>query len=79
MRRQRNNLQLKGKEEVSAKILNEIEASQFSDTRFKTMVTRKLNEPSENYKKLQGSYKELSANYISMKKDIETINKSQEK
>ena len=29
-------------------------------------------------KKLQGSYKELTMNYISMKKDIETINKSQE-
>ena len=69
---------MKGKEETSERVLNGIEASQFSDTRFKTMVTRKLNEPSENYKKLQGSYKELTVNYSSMKKDIETINKSQE-
>ena len=29
-------------------------------------------------KKLQGIYEELIANYISMKKDIETINKGQE-
>ena len=35
------------------------------------MVIRKLNELSENYKKLQGSYKELIENYISI--DSETI------
>ena len=43
------------------------------------MVIRKLNELTENYQKLQGHYKELTANYINMKKDLETINKSQEK
>ena len=40
-------------------MLNGIEASKLSDTELKTMVIRKLNELSENYKKLQGSYKEL--------------------
>ena len=60
-------------------MLNEIEASQLSDIEFKTMVIRKLNELTENYQKLQGSYEELTANYINMKKDLETINKSQEK
>ena len=56
----------------------EIETSKLSDTEFKTMVRRKLNELSENYKELDGRYKELTMNNTSMKKDIETINKSQE-
>ena len=43
------------------------------------MVIRKPNEVSDNYEKLQGTYKELTPNYISMKKDIETINRGQEK
>ena len=51
-------------------MLNEIEASQLSDIEFKTMVVRKLDELSENYQKLQGNYEELTARYISMKKDI---------
>ena len=67
MGRQRNNPQSKGKEESSQRMLNEIEASHLSDTEFKTMVIRKLNELSENYQKLQGSFEELTRNYISMK------------
>ena len=81
MGKHRNNPQMKGKEEVSERMLNEIEASQLSDIVFKVMVTRKLNELSElkkNYQKLQGTYNELTANYINMKKEIETINKGQE-
>ena len=39
------------------------------------MVIRKLNEFSDNYQKLLGSYKELTGNSTSMKKDTETINK----
>ena len=70
---------MKGKEEVSQTMLNEIEASQLSDTEFKAMVTRKLTELTENYQKLQGNYEELTANYINPKKEIETINKGQEK
>ena len=42
------------------------------------MVIRKLTEPTENYKKLQGNYNELTANYINMKNEIETIKKGQE-
>ena len=44
------------KEEVSETKLNEKEASQLSDTEFKSMVIRKLTELSElteNYQKLQ--------------------------
>ena len=74
----RNSPQTKEKEESSESILNETEASELSDTEFKTMVIRKLNELSENYQNLQGSYEELITNYISMKKDVETINKNQE-
>ena len=59
--RQRNNPQVKGKEEASERMLNEIEASQLSDIEFKAMVIRKLNEFTENYQKLQGNYNELTA------------------
>ena len=48
---------MKGKEETSERMLNEIEASQLSDNEFKAIIIRKLNELSENYQKLQGSYK----------------------
>ena len=78
MGRQRNNPQRKGKEEASERMLNEIESSQLSDTEFKAMATRKLNEFTENYQKLQRNYNELTANYINTKKEIETINKGQE-
>ena len=57
-------------------MLNEIEASQQSDTEFKTMVIRKLTELTElneNYQQLQGNYNELTVNYINMKKEIDII------
>ena len=78
MERQRNNPQMKGKEEASERMLNEIDTSQLSDTEFKAKIIRKLNELTENYQKLQGNYNELTANCINMKKEIETINKGQE-
>ena len=70
---------MKGKEEVSETMLNEKEASQLSDTEFKELVIRKLNDLTQNYQKLQGNYNELTANYITMKKEIETINKARRK
>ena len=54
---------------------NEIQESQLSDIEFKALVIRKLNELTENCQKLQGKYNELTANYINMKKEIETIHK----
>ena len=54
-------------------MLNETEASSLIE--FKPMVIRMLNEFSENYQKLWENCEELTANYISMKKDTETINK----
>ena len=52
MGRQRNNPQMKGKEEVSERMLTEKEASQLSDTEFKAVVTStkqwKLTELREN-------------------------------
>ena len=51
MGRKRSNPQIKRKEEASEKILNEIDASQLSDTEFKAMVIRKLTELTENYQK----------------------------
>ena len=59
-------------------MLTEKEASQLSDTEFKAMVMRKLMELTENYQKLQGNNNDFTVNYINMKKEIETINKSQE-
>ena len=58
---QRNNPQMKGKEEASERTLNEIETSQLSDIEFKALVIRKLNELTENYQKLQRNCKELTA------------------
>ena len=70
---------MKGKEEVSEKMLHEKEASQLSDIEFKELVIRKLNELTQNYQKLQGKYNELTANYINMKKEIETIQGQEER
>ena len=39
---------------------------------------RKHNELTQNYQKQQGNYNELTAKYINMKKETETINKCQE-
>ena len=61
---------MKGKQEASERMLSEIEASQLSDTEFKELIIRKLNELTQNYQKLQGNYNELTANYINMKKEI---------
>ena len=76
MGRQRNNLQSKEKEESPERVLNVIAGCKISDIELKTMIIRKLNELSENYQNLHRSYKELTVNSISMKQDIETINKS---
>ena len=69
---------MKGKEEASERMLNEIEASQLSDIEFKALVIRKFNELTQNYQKLQGNCNELTAKYINMEKEIETINKGQQ-
>ena len=69
---------MKGKGEVSERMLNEKQANQLSDSEFKELVMRKLNELTQNYPKLQGNYNELTANCINMNKEIETINKGQE-
>ena len=69
---------MKGKEEASERMLTEKEATRLSDTEFKPMVIRKVTELTENYQKLQGNYNEFTANYIYMKKEIESINKGQE-
>ena len=78
MGRQRNNTQVKGQDEVSITMLNEKQTSQLTDIGFKELVMRKLNELTQNYQKLHGNYNEITANYINMKKEIETINKDQE-
>ena len=59
---------MKRKGETYKRMLNEKQGSQLSDTEFKELVMRKLNELTQNYQKLQGNYNELTANYINMKK-----------
>ena len=54
MGRQRNNPQMKRKEETYKRMLNEKQGSQLSDCEFKELVMRKLNELTQNYQKLQG-------------------------
>ena len=68
MGRQRNNPQMKGKEEVTERMLSEIEEGQLSDIEFKVRVIMKLNELTVNYQKLKGNYNELTVDYINMKK-----------
>ena len=70
MGRQEKNMQSKGMEHSPPKELKEMEVTKLSDTEFKIMVIRMLKEHTD--------YKELSENYIGMKKEIETINKNQE-
>ena len=60
---------IKRNRRLPTKELNEMEASKLSDIDFKRMVITMLKE-------LTDSYKELSENYNSMKKEIETINKN---
>ena len=51
-------LQSKRKEESSERMLNEIQASKLSYIEFKAMITRNLNELTENYQKLPRTYDE---------------------
>ena len=59
-------------EDSPLKELNEMEVSKLSDIEFKIMVMSMLKELTDNEK-------ELSERYNSMKKEIESINKTQEK
>ena len=59
-------------EDSPLKELNEMEVTKLSDIEFKIMLIKMLKE-------LTNNYKELSENYISMKKETDTINKNQEK
>ena len=45
---------MKGKEEVSERMLTEKEASKLSDTEFKAMVIRKLTELTREFPKTRG-------------------------
>ena len=53
---------MKGEEEVSETLLKEKEASQLSDNEFKELVIKKLHELTQNDRKPQGKYNELTAN-----------------
>ena len=53
-------------------MVSEIVASQLSHSELERVYIGKLNELRTNYQ-LQGNYKELTANYIIIKKDIEII------
>ena len=57
---------MKGKEEVSERVLTEKEASQLSDTEFKAMVIRKLTELSE-LRRTTRNYRETKMNSLQTK------------
>ena len=61
MGRQRRIPQMKGKEEVSERMLNEIEESQLSYIDFKALVIKKLHELTRNYKK---NYRQTTMNSL---------------
>ena len=54
METQRKNYTMKGKEETSERMINEIEESQLSDNEFKEMVIKKCHELTKSYQKQQG-------------------------
>ena len=60
MGRQRNNPQMKGKEEVSETMLNEKETSQLLDDEFKELVIKKLHKLTQNYQ----NYRETTVNSL---------------
>ena len=64
MGRQKENIQSKEMEGSPLKELNEMEVTKLSSIEIKLMIMKML--------------KELSKNYISMKKEIEPINKNEE-
>ena len=70
MRRQRNMSQMKEQTKTPDKELNKLETSSLPDAEFKTWFIRMLNE-------LKGRIDELSENFKSMKKDMETIKNNQ--
>ena len=72
MGRQKKNMQSKGKGDSPLKALNEMEVTKLSDIEFKIMVIKILKELTDNYK-------ELSEDYINMRKKIETMNKTRKK
>ena len=60
MERQRNNPQMKGKQEASERMLHEVEATQLSDSEFKDLVISKSNELTKNYQ----NYRETTMNSL---------------
>ena len=64
MGRQRNNPQMKGKEEASERMLTEKEATQRSDTEFKAIVIRNLTKLSELTENYHINYRETTMNSL---------------
>ena len=56
------------------RVVNNIVASRLSDIDFNIIIIMMLKELSDNYKELYGSSKEFNGSYISMKRDMESMN-----
>ena len=69
---QKKNMQSKGMEDSTLKELKIMEVTKPLDIKFKIMVMQMI-------KKVTDNYKELSEDYINMRKKIETMNKTRKK
>ena len=82
MGRQRNNSQMKGKEEASERMLTEkrqlnyqiLSSKQWSSGSSLSLLSSQRT--TRNYR--ETNYNELTTNYINMKREIETIKKGEE-
>ena len=68
MRRQRNMAQMKGQIKTPQKELNEMEISNLSDAKFKTLVIRMLTELSEDLNSIKRIQSEMKDSLIEIKK-----------
>ena len=74
MRRQRNMAQMKEQVKTPEKELNEMEISNLPDTEFKTLVTRKLKELSEDLSSIKKTQSETKDTLVKIKNNLQGNN-----
>ena len=74
MKRQRNRPQMEQQENSPEEELNEIEASNLSDTEFKVMIIRKLNRMKKDIKTIKKDQSEINNAMAEINNTLEGIN-----